>query len=57
MDNFFLEFEELRGKEKEKWERHKMLIELFEKGVEIEEIAKIAGLSEEEIDEFFPKLY
>ena len=34
-----------------------LIVELFEKGVEIEEIAKIAGLSEEEMDEKFPRLY
>ena len=48
---------ELSGSEKEKWERELLIIELFEKGVEIEEIAKIAGLSEEEMDEKFPRLY
>lgn len=57
MDKLSFEEFELHGCEKEKWELHKLLINLFEKGVEIEEIAKIAGLSEEEMDELFPSLY
>lgn len=57
MDKLSFEEFELHGCEKEKWELHKLLIKLFEKGVEIEEIAKIAGLSEEEMDELFPSLY
>ena len=57
MDKAFLSEFELSGSEKEKWERELLIIELFEKGVEIEEIAKIAGLSEEEMDEKFPRLY
>ncbi|MFE8696144.1 hypothetical protein ACFYKT_07235 [Cytobacillus sp. FJAT-53684] len=48
---------ELEGKEKEKWERHLMLTELYIKGVEIEKIAKIAGLTKEEVDEHFPRIY
>ena len=57
MDKAFLSEFELSGSEKEKWERELLIVELFEKGVEIEEIAKIAGLSEEEMDEKFPRLY
>ena len=57
MDKAFLSEFELSGSEKEKWERELLIIELFEKGVEIEEIAKIAGLSEEEMDKKFPRLY
>lgn len=48
---------ELRRREKEKWERHIFLIKLYEQGVDMEEIARIAGLSEEEMDEVFPRLY
>lgn len=57
MDKLFYKEFELSGSEKEKWDRHIFLVELFEKGVEIEEIAKIAGLSEKEMDELFPRLY
>ncbi len=57
MDKAFLSEFELSGSEKEKWERELLIMDLFEKGVEIEEIAKIAGLSEEEMDEKFPRLY
>lgn len=41
----------------EKWKRHFRIVRLFEQGVEIEEIAKIEGLTEEEVDEMFPRLY
>ena len=57
MDKLFFSKFELSGSEKEKWERHRMIDELFEKGLEIEEIAKIVGLSEEEMEENFPRLY
>jgi lambda repressor-like predicted transcriptional regulator len=57
MNKLFYKNFELTGSEKEKWERHIILVELFEKGVEIEEIAKIAGLTEKEMDELFPRLY
>lgn len=57
MDKPFLKEFELTGKEKEKWERHIKIVDLYEKGVEIEEIAKIMNLSEEEVDEMFPRLY
>ncbi|MEH7544953.1 MULTISPECIES: hypothetical protein [Bacillaceae] len=57
MDKSFYKEFELSGRENEKWERDKLVIELFEKGVEIEEIARIAGLSEEKMDELFPRLY
>lgn len=57
MDKPFYKDFELSGSEKEKWNRHIFLIEQYEKGVEMEEIAKIAGLSEEEMDELFPILY
>ncbi|WP_157406181.1 hypothetical protein [Neobacillus drentensis] len=57
MDKLFNKEFELSGSDKEKWDLHILLIKLFEKGVEIEEIAKIAGLSEEEMDEHFSRLY
>jgi hypothetical protein len=57
MDKLFNKEFGLSGRDKEKWDRHILLVELFEKGVEIEEIAKIAGLSEEEMDEHFSRLY
>jgi hypothetical protein len=57
MDYQFLNDFELKGREKEKWERHMFIVKLFEDGVEIEEIAKLAGLSEEEVNELFPRLY
>ena len=57
MDKQFYEEIELSGSDKEKWEQHFMIIKLFEKGVELEEIAKIAGLSDEEMDDLFPELY
>lgn len=47
---------EFDGNEKD-WERHFMIVELFEKGVSVEEIARIVGLTKEEVDEFFPRLY
>jgi hypothetical protein len=57
MDKLFDKEFELSGSEKEKLDRHIFLVELFEKGVEIEEIAKIAGLTEKEMDEHFPRLF
>ncbi|NHC42658.1 hypothetical protein G6549_22300 [Bacillus sp. MM2020_1] len=57
MDKLFNKEFELSRSDKEKWDRHILLVELFEKGVEIEGIAKIAGLSEEEMDEHFSRLY
>lgn len=45
MDELFNKEFELSGSEKEKWDRHIFLVGLFEKGVEIEEIAKIAEIS------------
>lgn len=47
----------LSGSDKDDWDRHILIVKLFEQGVEIEEIAKIAGLSEEEVEERFPRLY
>lgn len=49
---FYKEFE-LSGSEKDKWERELLIKKLFEQGVEIEEIAKIAGLTDEEVEERF----
>lgn len=43
--------------EKLEWERHFKMVHLYEKGVEIEEIMRIVGLPEEDIDKYFPKLY
>jgi hypothetical protein len=57
MEGPFLDDFELKGSEKEKWERYLFINKLFEDGVEIEEIAKLAGLTEEEVDEHFPRLY
>jgi hypothetical protein len=57
MDKLFNQGFELSESEKEKWARHLIMVELFEKGVEIEEIAKIVGLSEKEMDEFFPRIF
>ncbi|MEO2075876.1 MAG: hypothetical protein ABGX20_10940 [Bacillus sp. (in: firmicutes)] len=49
---FYKEFG-LSGSEKDKWERELLVKKLFEQGVEIEEIAKIAGLTDEEVEERF----
>jgi hypothetical protein len=57
VDKLFTKDYELSESEKIKWGRHIFLVELFEKGTEIEEITRIAGLSEEEVDEFFLRLY
>jgi hypothetical protein len=50
---FYKEFE-ISGSEKDKWECELLIKKLFEQGVEI---AKIAGLSDEEVDERFLWLY
>ncbi|WP_413299652.1 hypothetical protein AA0X95_16440 [Bacillus sp. 1P10SD] len=49
---FYKEFG-FSGSEKDKWERELLIKKLFEQGVEIEEIAKIAGLTDEEVEERF----